>query len=115
MTFTTLMMLAATLDGGQGGALDQELIRREIRTHHEKTWACYERYLGPESVTDFRVALTVSIAPSGRVESVQAKSSIAHSDIESCLVSEAKTWRFPKSKSGAVNVRYPFIFKADED
>ncbi len=115
MTFATLMVLALTLDGGQSGGLDQELIKREIRTHHEKTWACYERYLGPESVTDFRVALIVSIGPSGRVESAAAKSSIAHPDIESCLIAEAKTWRFPKSKSGAANVRYPFIFKADED
>ena len=115
MTFATLMVLALTVDAGQAGGLDQELIKREIRTHHDHTWACYERYLGPESVTDFRVVLTVSITPSGHLESVQAKSSIAHPDIESCLIAEAKTWRFPKSKSGAANVRYPFIFKADED
>ncbi len=115
MTFATLMVLAVSLDGGQAGALDQEVIKREIRTHHEHTWACYERTLGPESVTDFRVALTVSIAPSGHVESVQAKSSSAQPEVESCLIAEAKTWHFPKSKSGAKNVRYPFIFKADED
>jgi TonB family protein len=119
VTFTQLMVVASmgahlTLDAGQG-VLEQELIKKEIRAHHERTWSCYERNLEPESVTDFRVALTFVISPSGHVEAAQAQSSISHPEIEACLVAEAKTWRFPRPKGGAVSVRYPFIFKADED
>lgn len=102
------------VDAGMTG-LDQELIRREIRANHARTWACYERNLSAESVTDFRVVLTFVVAPSGQVEAVQAKSSIASADVEACLIAEAKTWRFPKFIGSAVSVRYPFIFKADED
>jgi len=115
MTLGALTLIAAlALDAGQTG-LDQELIRREIRSHHARTWACYERNLAADSVTDFRVVLTFVVTPSGQVESVQAKSSIAYADVEACLVSEAKSWRFPKFSGSAVPVRYPFIFKADED
>ncbi len=112
---TLVLMLLGALDAGAVG-LDQELIRREIRSHHTRTWACYERNLSSESVTDFRVVLTFVITPSGHVEAVKASSSIAYAEVESCLISEAKSWRFPKPVGGgAVNVRYPFIFKADED
>lgn len=109
------LTLTAALDGGMQGKLDPEVIRKEIRAHHEQTWSCYEKNLSPDSVTDFRVVLTFVVLGSGQVDSVTAKSSTATPDVEACLVNEAKSWRFPKPKGGAVPVRYPIIFKADED
>lgn len=109
-----LSVTAAAVDGG-AGALDNETVRRVIREHHAHTWACYEKNLSADSVTDFRVALTLVISASGQVESAVANSSTSGPEIEACLVAEAKTWRFPKRSGGPLSIRYPFIFKADED
>ncbi len=110
-----MLTLTAALDAGMQGKLDPEVIRKEIRAHQEHTWSCYEKNLSPDSVTDFRVVLHFVVLGSGHVDAVSAKSSTPTPDVEACLVNEAKTWRFPKPQGGAVPVRYPIIFKADED
>lgn len=115
VSLALLVSVSAAAVPDAGGQLDAEIIRREIRGHHLRTWGCYERNLAADSVTDFRVVLTFTISPAGQVDGVEARSSISAPDVESCLVAEAKTWRFPKPKGGPVPVRYPFIFKADED
>ncbi|MCB0393646.1 MAG: AgmX/PglI C-terminal domain-containing protein [Bdellovibrionales bacterium] len=74
---------------------------------------CYEKGLQNTPGISGRVSYDWVIGSNGLVKSASLKqTTLNSSDVESCILSRLKTWKFPLPKSGAdVRVSYPFLLK----
>ncbi len=90
------------------GSLAAKDIKKVFRSHKGAMRKCYERQLKGNPSLEGRVRLTVNIASSGRVSS--AKASGLSGQVHRCMVTQAKTMKFPKPKGGSVSVNKPYSF-----
>jgi TonB family protein len=92
------------------GGLDRDQIAAVILRNLGQITYCYEQGLQRKPALSGRVAVRFQIGASGRVETAGVKhSSVRHSQVESCIVSKLRTWKFPKPQGGVtVAVTYPF-------
>jgi hypothetical protein len=99
----------ATSEGG----LDMDQIAAVINRHSGEVIYCYEKGLQVKSGLAGRVGMKFVINGSGVVSSAGvASSSLNNAQVESCIVSHLKTWKFPKPVGGVnVKVQYPFMLK----
>ncbi|NOZ85026.1 MAG: TonB family protein [Deltaproteobacteria bacterium] len=95
------------------GALDRSIIKRVIRSHRAQIKYCYDRELVRTKGLFGKIVVQFTIQPSGRVSQASVAQTTMHNrNVENCVVTRIKTWRFPKPKGGGiVIVKYPFIFK----
>ncbi|MGB9599543.1 MAG: AgmX/PglI C-terminal domain-containing protein, partial [Myxococcota bacterium] len=95
------------------GSLDKELIRRVIRAHANEIRYCYELELAKNPGLWGKVSVNFVISPTGSVQSAKVKeTTINNQNVENCIVSKIKGWKFPEPKGGGiVIVTYPFILK----
>ncbi|MBK8014211.1 MAG: TonB family protein [Deltaproteobacteria bacterium] len=95
------------------GSLDKEIIRRVIKQHIAQIRYCYEKELVRAPGLFGKVATKFVISADGAVQSADVtESTLGNAEVERCVVSKIRTWRFPKPKGGGiVVVKYPFIFK----
>lgn len=112
---------APSMDVGMGdsdaetsGGLDKEVIARVVRAHLGQIKHCYERQLLVDPGLFGKVVARWVIDPAGRVDvSSVKKSTMGNRNVENCVVSKIKGWKFPKPKGGGkVIVSYPFLFKS---
>jgi len=98
------------------GALDREIIRREIRKHLNEVRFCYQKELQGKPDLSGRVMVQFTILGTGRVAGAAIQSStMNHSGVETCLTQAVTRWSFPQPKDGGiVVVSYPFMFHAPE-
>lgn len=96
------------------GALPPEVIKRVINQHKQQIRYCYEVQLQRDKDLEGRVAMRWVIGKTGKVVRVQVKeSSINNANVERCIASKIRTWKFPKPQGGGiVEVNYPFVFRA---
>ncbi len=95
------------------GYLDRDLIAQVVRKNLGQIRFCYEQGLQLDPKLRGRVVVSWGINSSGGVQSASVKSSsINQKNVEECVVSRLKTWKFPKPNgSGVVKVSYPFVLK----
>lgn len=94
------------------GSLSREEIAKVVEAHIAAIRYCYERELMQNPSLQGKVIAKWVIAANGRVDSSAIQSStLNNSRTNSCLVSEIKTWTFPKPRGGGlVRVVFPFQF-----
>lgn len=97
---------------GARGALDKELVRREIRKHISEIKYCYEQQLVRAPSLSGRVAVRFVIVATGAVAASSiAESSLGDASVEACVANAVKRWQFPVAQqAGATIVTYPFSF-----
>ena len=94
------------------GSLDKAVITRVIRAHEAQVRYCYERRLMTTPGLAGRVSLRFAVAADGRVSSVTIDNDTVHdTELTACLVSRAKTWRFPSHPGTAVVFTWPWLFQ----
>lgn len=98
------------------GSLDKELIRRVVQTHLAQIKYCYERELLRTPGLFGRVVMKWVINGEGVVTQAQtAETQLRNANVESCIATRIKTWRFPKPGGGGiVIVNYPFVSKQSD-
>ncbi len=92
------------------GGLDMESIREIIYRNMGQIRYCYEQGLQRSPSLSGRVTVKFQIAGSGRVSLANIRhSSVRSMQVESCMVSKIRNWKFPKPQGGVnVAVVYPF-------
>jgi TonB family protein len=92
------------------GGLDMESIREIIYRNMGQIRYCYEQGLQRSPGLAGRVTVKFQIAGNGRVSLANVRhSSVRSSQVENCMVSKIRNWKFPKPHGGVnVAVVYPF-------
>ncbi len=96
------------------GSLSKEIIRRVVQKHMAQIRYCYEKELQRSPGLFGKVATEFVIDGSGAViEAKVYESTMNDAEVESCISSKIRGWKFPKPEGGGiVLVKYPFLFKA---
>ncbi len=94
------------------GTIDREAVLRVIKSHHPDIVRCYEKELRFKADLGGKVTVNFLIDDQGRAKNVSIKgSTIEDTSVESCIVNEYQSWRFPEAPSGDVaNVSFPYTF-----
>ena len=94
------------------GSLDKRIIQKVVRQHSGELRACYERVLLKKKNLAGRIIVIWLITRQGDVSKAFIKeSTIRNKDLEKCITSSIKFWRFPSPKGGdVVQVEFPFEF-----
>lgn len=109
---------ATIVPGGEGeefsAGIDREAIRRVILSNTRQIQACYEKGLNKQPNLYGKVLIEWIITTNGRVASARVASSTLNSpEVESCVVSRLRTWKFPEPPPDQeAQVTYPFLFNA---
>ncbi len=95
------------------GGLDEEQIKQVINRNIGQIQYCYELGLQKQPHLTGRVTVRFQIGGNGRVKSAGLRAStVSSSQVENCIVSKVKNWKFPKPEGGVtVAVVYPFNLK----
>jgi hypothetical protein len=105
--------------GGQnlpGGQLDGNAIQRVVANFSSSVRrGCWDNALAartPDAPSTARVAVTISISPSGSVDNVTTSGDPkGYPNLAHCIESKVRGWRFPRS-SGSTTAQVPFVFAA---
>lgn len=95
------------------GSLPKEVVRAEIRRHHNKVKACYAAGLRRVPGLNGRVIVEFTISAAGKVvHSVAKRSTLGDMPVELCIARVARSYRFPKPTGGGiVIITYPFVLR----
>lgn len=97
------------------GALDPNVVANEIRRRKGAIIACYERALKRNPNLSGKVELQFTVSAVGKVTGADIGADTLHDDeVNSCITSIVKSWRFPAPDGGEVHFSYPFIFQASK-
>jgi len=95
-----------------GGRLDRAAIQNVVNQQIHEIQRCYEVQLLTNPGLAGKIVFDWVISTSGAVSSArQVSSSLRSPTVASCILAKIRRWRFPKPVGGAVQVRYPFIFR----
>ncbi|HVK61699.1 MAG TPA: AgmX/PglI C-terminal domain-containing protein, partial [Bdellovibrionales bacterium] len=92
------------------GGLDMSSIEDVILRNMAQVRYCYEQGLQVKPSLKGRVKVSFVIGARGRVRTAGvANTTLGSNQVESCIVSRLKTWKFPQPEGGFdVKVSYPF-------
>ena len=97
------------------GALDPNVVANEIRRRKGAIIACYERALKRNPNLSGKVVLSFTVSSIGKVTGADIDNDSMHDDeVNSCITSIVRSWRFPAPDGGEVHFSYPFIFQASK-
>jgi outer membrane biosynthesis protein TonB len=95
-----------------GGTLSREAIQQVVSAHMHEVQACYERSLLTQPGLSGKIVFDWQIAMGGGVASARLANSTMNSPaVATCILMLIRGWRFPSPVGGAVDVRYPFVFR----
>ncbi|MCB0416427.1 MAG: AgmX/PglI C-terminal domain-containing protein [Bdellovibrionales bacterium] len=96
------------------GGLDRDVIDAIVRKRKARIRLCYERQLNFQPKLSGKVTVAFVISGTGAVQSASiSEDTMKSSAVNSCIISEVKSWKFPAPKGGTlVNVDYPFVFES---
>lgn len=99
------------------GGLDRNEIAAVIERHIGEIRYCYEQGLQTNPKLSGRVSMKFFIAANGYVSTANITNSSLHSNqVEGCITSHLKTWKFPNPRGGVVvKVNYPFVLRRVTD
>ncbi len=93
------------------GPLTPDVIKDVVGEHRAEARRCYEAAAAKRPRLNGKVVVRFRIGLDGKVsEAAVASSSLNELGVETCLVTSAKGWLFPKPKHCAVEVNFPFTF-----
>ena len=100
-----------------GSGLDQAAVQRTIRSNSpEVRDDCWQRAVSarsPGAPTSARVNVTIRVAPSGDVQSVDSAGvPSAYPQLSGCIEAKVSAWKFPSARGETV-VNVPFVFVTD--
>ena len=88
-------------------------IQATIRAHLSEVRTCFEAGLNRNPQIQGRVLVYFHIDPTGFVVHAKVQSStLRDQEVEICLISAVRSWKFDKMEGGAV-VTYPFVLRAE--
>lgn len=95
------------------GGLDKDQIAAVINRHIGEVIYCYEKGLQVKSNLSGRINVRFVINGGGIVHTANVvNSSLNSAQVEGCVISHLRSWRFPKPVGGVnVKVTYPFVLK----
>ncbi len=96
------------------GTISTQDIQVTIRADLKAIRSCYERELAKSPGLGGRLEVQFTIGLDGRVSAVQDVSDQAfpNQKVTDCVTARFTKLHFPRPSGGAVNVKYPFVFKA---
>jgi len=96
------------------GSLTRAEIAAIVNKHIGAIRYCYEKSLLENPGLTGKVLMEWEITGFGIVDIAKVKTaSLRDSSVNSCLVREVRSWKFPKPRGGGkVTVSYPFIFNS---
>ena len=94
------------------GALDRRLVMKVVRQHFGELRACHDKTFSKKKAVYGMLTVSWEVNPQGVVDKVKIiDSAIKDKDMQKCITTAIKYWRFPAPKDGApVTVEYPFEF-----
>jgi hypothetical protein len=96
---------------GRGSGSDEQLIAETVRRNTSQAKICYERTLKRDpSLRQIRVDVSLTVGLSGMVKEVKLKGADKTSDLDECLRSSVRRWRFPPG-SEEYPVQFPLLFQ----
>jgi hypothetical protein len=88
-------------------------IQATIRAHLSEVRTCFEAGLSRNPQIQGRVLVYFHVDPTGFVVHANIQSStLRDQEVEICLISAVRSWKFDKMEGGAV-VTYPFVLRAE--
>jgi hypothetical protein len=99
---------------GGSGPLQTADLERAVQSHRafvkRQCWDVALASRAPGAPSSVRVVATITVAPDGHVQSVNAQGGEAYPGLATCVQGQVKNWTFPPSDGGTFSV--PFIFAA---
>ena len=94
------------------GALDRDIIRRQMRRHHNQLRYCYQRILARHPHIEGRVVAQFNIQPDGAVGHVAiTDNQTGEAEVAECVAKVIRRMRFPAPGGGGhIVVKYPLMF-----
>jgi hypothetical protein len=111
---TTIRELLAA-QNEPSGSLDPEQIEPVVRGGLDLLRRCYERGLKRDPKLVGKLVLSIRVAPDGHVARANLRSSEGTDlplDVETCIQTEARAWRFPRPSGGSVVFEVPLNLKS---
>ncbi|HEX2569963.1 MAG TPA: TonB family protein [Polyangia bacterium] len=95
------------------GSLSPDLVVQTIKSRKSAVIACYERALKRNPGLSGKVVLRFTISSIGKVTSAEIEDdTMGDGEVNKCITSTVKNWRFPAPQGGEVQFAYPFVFQA---
>jgi outer membrane biosynthesis protein TonB len=95
------------------GSISQSEVTALLKRNMDKFRYCYEKSLLKDSSLAGVVKLSWSVSTSGKASGAQVVSSELNSnELHSCLMNALTRLQFPAAKGGAVELKYPFVFRS---
>ncbi|MEE8409783.1 MAG: AgmX/PglI C-terminal domain-containing protein, partial [Myxococcota bacterium] len=92
-------------------SISQAQIRKVIVAHTREVKACYEMATKKKPGLSGRISIRWFITGRGVAIQIKVESStVGSSDLEQCLVSRIKKWKFATHGGRAVRITFPFVF-----
>ncbi|MDX2011308.1 MAG: AgmX/PglI C-terminal domain-containing protein [Myxococcaceae bacterium] len=95
-----------------GNGLERDVVMAVIRRHQSEITFCYESALTQNPALAGKVAVSFTIDGSGSISEAQiAESGLNNENVEACMLSRIRRWKFPEPKGGGVVViTFPWVF-----
>jgi len=106
---TVLLLLAALTLSAEPLTLD--VIRDVVHEHRAKLKKCYESSASGKKNAAVKLVVRFVIGDDGKVGEAAIRESTVEDDaLKTCVVTEVKSWKFPKPKHGPAAINFPFTF-----
>lgn len=97
--------------GSTSGQRQSNVIRSVVESHRIGIEYAYKKYLKSDPTLQGKITVQFVISADGSISKVSIISStVGHSGLETDIVSQIYSWRFPAITEGSVTVVYPFVF-----
>jgi outer membrane biosynthesis protein TonB len=95
------------------GSISQSEVTALLKRNMDKFRYCYEKSLLKDSSLAGVVKLSWTVSTSGKASGAQVVSSeLNNNELHSCLMGVLTRLQFPPAKGGAVELKYPFVFRS---
>lgn len=96
----------------QRDPLDSKAVSTTVTQNKPRLQRCYERAIrGQQSPTAVRMNVSLNVAPSGRVTTVDVSGG-GPGGLDQCMEASIRRWRFPASSEGGP-AKFPIVFSAN--
>lgn len=93
------------------GGLAPDQVRRVVVAHVGAIRACFEKEAQRDPSLKGRVTLKWAVDPDGAVPAASVlASTLGNPAVESCMVRQVRSWKFPSAQSATAVSAYPFVF-----
>ncbi len=103
-----LLSACATTQEKTTGGIEREVIDQRIQQERPNLHNCYSH---ENKKTPGKITVDFVINAEGKVEKIDAESTLKNKKVETCVTNIIKNIQFPKpAGGGTVEIKYPFAF-----